>query len=270
MRLDQLLVLRDLAPSRQRARELILQEQVLVEGRINKKPGAQVNSNAIIAIQGAGLAYPSRAGLKLEKALQVFQIDVQGLSVLDVGASTGGFTSCLLQAGAKLVIAVDVGQGQLVAELRDDPRVLVFEKTNIRDLTLSQLPAPVDLATVDVSFISLTKVMPTVRSLLTDCGQIVALVKPQFETEGAGLSKRGVISKQRVHLTYLPPLINQLQGGTFGLTGFDFSPINGGKGNLEYLAHFQAGAEAFDASELVCRVIRTGWNERKGEGSGGS
>lgn len=261
MRLDQLLVARGLTPSRQRAKELILQGQVLVEGRTNTKPGTRLSPDAEISIQGVPLAYPSRAGLKLEKALKVFHIDVKGRSALDVGASTGGFTSCLLQAGAKLVIAVDVGQDQLAPGLRSDPRVHVLERTNIRDLTGDQLPAPVDLATVDVSFISLTKVMPAVRSLLTDQGQVVALVKPQFETGGAGLSKHGVILNQDVHLKYLPPLIDQLQEDDLALVGFDYSPITGGRGNLEFLAHFQMGTPAVDAAERVRRTISAAWNQ---------
>ncbi|HBN95008.1 MAG TPA: TlyA family rRNA (cytidine-2'-O)-methyltransferase, partial [Firmicutes bacterium] len=175
-------------------------------------------------------------------------------------ASTGGFTSCLLKAGARLVIAVDVGQDQLVEELRCDPRVKVFEKTNIRDLTSSQVPSLADLATVDVSFISLTKVLPAVHALLTAIGEVVALVKPQFETEGVGLNKHGIIQDQRVHLTYLPPLINQLQGDNFGLLGFDVSPIRGGKGNIEYLAHFRLGTQTYDAGDLVASVIRNFWN----------
>ena len=260
MRLDRLLVERGLAPSRQRAKELICQGQVIVDGEQSIKPSASVPSEATIQVLGLPFAYPSRAGLKLERALKVFDIDVKDKVALDVGASTGGFTSCLLKAGARLVIAVDVGQDQLVEELRCDPRVKVFEKTNIRDLTSSQVPSLADLATVDVSFISLTKVLPAVHALLTAIGEVVALVKPQFETEGVGLNKHGIIQDQRVHLTYLPPLINQLQGDNFGLLGFDVSPIRGGKGNIEYLAHFRLGTQTYDAGDLVASVIRNFWN----------
>ncbi len=260
MRLDRVLVERGLAPSRQRAKELICQGQVIVDGEQSIKPSASVPSEATIQVLGLPFAYPSRAGLKLERALKVFDIDVKDKVALDVGASTGGFTSCLLKAGARLVIAVDVGQDQLVEELRCDPRVKVFEKTNIRDLTSSQVPSLADLATVDVSFISLTKVLPAVHALLTAIGEVVALVKPQFETEGVGLNKHGIIQDQRVHLTYLPPLINQLQGDNFGLLGFDVSPIRGGKGNIEYLAHFRLGTQTYDAGDLVASVIRNFWN----------
>ncbi|HKM43559.1 MAG TPA: TlyA family RNA methyltransferase [Limnochordia bacterium] len=261
MRLDRVLVEKGIVSSRQRAKELIGEGQVLVDGKPGMKPSLNISSEAKIEVLGNALPYPSRAGLKLEKALRVFDIQVEGCVALDVGASTGGFTSCLLQAGAKLVIAVDVGQDQLVEELRSNPRVKVFEKTNIRDLTLSQLPRPADLATVDVSFISLTKVLPTVQSLLTPQGQVVALVKPQFETEGDGLNKHGVIQDQRVHLTYLPPLIQKLQGDAFGLLGFDYSPISGVKGNIEYLAHFGIGSQVRDAKDLVLSVIKASWSQ---------
>ncbi|NMB01848.1 MAG: TlyA family RNA methyltransferase [Firmicutes bacterium] len=261
-RLDQILVERGLAASRQRAKELVRQGQVVVEGRQLTKPSSVVQVDADVEILGTPLLYPSRAGLKLEKALELFQVDVCGLVALDVGASTGGFTSCLLQAGAKRVYAVDVGQDQLVPELKTDPRVYVFEKTNIRDLTPDKLPSLVDLATIDVSFISLTKVVPAVCQLLNPHSQVIALVKPQFETEGVGLNKHGVILDPKIHLTYLPPLINQLQED-LGLLDFACSPISGMKGNLEYLAHFRLGAPRLDATEKVCEVIRTGWERMK-------
>ena len=259
MRLDRLLVERGHAPSRQRAKELIIQGHVLADGEQCTKPSANVPLEAKIEIIGPALAYPSRAGLKLEKALNVFGIDVLGKAALDVGASTGGFTSCLLQAGARLVMAVDVGQNQLVDSLRRDPRVRVYEKTNIRDLTPDRLPCLADLAAIDVSFISLTKVFPAVRPLLAAGGEAVALVKPQFETEGAGLNKHGVIQDVSIHRRFLPPLINQLQGDNFGLLGFDFSPIVGTKGNIEYLAHFRLGCQPGDVSELVLSVIEVAW-----------
>ncbi len=262
MRLDRLLVERGFVSSRQRAKELLSQGLVTVDGKSITKPSFDVSSEAVISVSGTPLAYPSRGGLKLEKALRVFDVDVKGRVALDVGASTGGFTSCLLQAGACLVIAVDVGQDQLAQELRNDSRVTVFEKTNIRDLTTEQVPALADLATVDVSFISLTKVMPHVRSLVAPCGEVIALVKPQFETEGVGLSKHGVIQEERIHVIYLPPLINQIQGDGFGLLNFDFSPISGSKGNIEYLAHFRLGAQTQDSTALVIQVIRKAWSEQ--------
>jgi 23S rRNA (cytidine1920-2'-O)/16S rRNA (cytidine1409-2'-O)-methyltransferase len=264
-RLDQVLVERRFAPSRQRAKELIISGQVLVGGEKSSKPGVRVPADADIEVLGQPLSYPSRAGLKLEKGLRVFDVQVRGKTALDVGASTGGFTSCLLQAGAHTVYAVDVGQDQLVPELREDPRVHVFEKTNIRDLTPEKLPSLVDVATIDVSFISLTKVFPHVRDLLNPQADVIALIKPQFETEGVGLSKHGVILDREVHLAFLPPLVNRLQGEDLGLLGFDISPISGAKGNLEFLAHFRVGAEVRDATALVSRVIRAGWDLEQGK-----
>jgi len=268
LRLDQLLVERQLAPSRQRAKELILGGQVLVDGAQAGKPSAKVSRNASLQIVGETLPYPSRAGLKLEKALKVFAVEVAGKVALDVGASTGGFTSCLLRAGARLVYAVDVGQDQLVPELRSDPRVQVWEKKDIRALTAEQLPVPPDLASIDVSFISLTKVLPSVRTLLKPGGDVIALIKPQFETGGVGLSKRGVIRDPQVHLTFLPRLVNELQGEDMGLVGFDVSPISGSEGNLEFLAHFRLGAEVEDASRLVTEVILAAWAAHLGKDEG--
>ncbi|HOB40027.1 MAG: TlyA family RNA methyltransferase [Limnochordia bacterium] len=266
IRLDQLLVRRGLAPSRQRAKELIAEGQVLVNGVKAVKPSYQAPADAVLEILGEPLPYPSRAGLKLERALEVFAVEVTGRTALDVGASTGGFTSCLLRAGARKVYGVDVGQDQLVPELRSDPRVVVMEKTNIRDLTPEQLPELADLATIDVSFISLTKVFPHVRALLKPGADVIALIKPQFETGGVGLSKHGVIQDPRIHLTYLPPLVNELQGQDLGLLGFEPSPISGLKGNLEFLAHFRLGAAVRDASHVVAEAIRAGWDRQSGKG----
>lgn len=269
MRLDLFLVEQKLLSSRQRAKDLIGKGQVYINGQVVTKASFEVSSNQYVEIRGEELAYPSRAGLKLEKALKVFNIDPTDFIVLDVGASTGGFTSCLLNHGAKQVFAVDVGQNQLVSELRDDPRVVVYEKTNIRDLTAERLPALVDLVTVDVSFISLEKVFPSIRTLLKPGGQIVALIKPQFETGGVGLNKQGVITRASVHQKSLPPLIQRLQGDDLGLVAFDFSPISGSKGNLEFLAHFQWGVKSWNATELVETVIKRGW-EQKSQGGGKS
>lgn len=267
MRLDHLLVKREVISSRQRAKEAILQGQVFVDGKKVTKPGQKVSLDAEICIKGQQLPYPSRAGLKLEKALQVFTIDIVNMVTMDVGASTGGFTSCLLQNGAQKVFAVDVGKNQIVTELREDPRVIVFENTNIRTVTPQLLGEFVDLATIDVSFISLEKVIPHVVDTLKPEGQIISLIKPQFETEGIGLNKRGVIGNIKTHLKFLPPLLNRLQGANLGLCNFDFSPISGNKGNLEFLAHFKMGAKVWDSTELIKNVINLGWqsqSEREG------
>lgn len=268
MRLDLLLVRRGFASSRQRAQEMIKQGQVLVADKPCTKAGSKYPTNSKIRVLGEVFPYPSRAGLKLEKALRVFDIDICGKVVLDVGASTGGFTSCLLQAGAQHVLAVDVGRDQLVEELRKDSRVSVFEGMNIRDLTPDQIPMLVDIVTVDVSFISLTKVLPSILPLLKIRGEGVLLVKPQFETGGVGLNKQGVIHSQSVHLKYLPPLINQLQGKNFGLLGFDYSPISGAKGNIEYLAHFRLEHPCNDATDQIVDTIRAAWKLKDREGKG--
>ncbi|NMA61529.1 MAG: TlyA family RNA methyltransferase [Firmicutes bacterium] len=261
MRLDQHLVQLGLAPSRQRAKELITSGQVYVNGNPISKPSWGVPLGSKLEIKGETLLYPSRAGLKLEEALRVFQINVENLVVLDVGASTGGFTSCLLKHGARKVYAVDVGQDQLAPELRGDQRVVNLEKTNIRDLTLESLGEFVDLVTIDVSFISLRLVFPPVCRLLKPRSQLVALVKPQFETGGKGLNKHGVISDQDVHLKYIPPLIEELQKVGCGLLGFHSSPISGAKGNLEFLAHFQLGQPMQDGTKLVREVIKAAWED---------
>lgn len=261
MRLDRLLVKEKLVVSRQRAKDVIEEGQVYVNGRLVTKASTLIEEGSLLEIRGPVLAYPSRAGLKLEKALNVFQVDVTDLVALDVGASTGGFTSCLLQRGAKMVYALDVGQNQLVDELRCDPRVHVFEQTNIRDVGPEFFSNSIDLVTIDVSFISLEKVFPIICTLLRPGGQIIALVKPQFETGGQGLNKQGVITNKRIHEQFIPNLLNRLQGSDLGLLGFDFSPISGGKGNLEYLAYFKAGCPTQDSIDLVEKIIDLGWKQ---------
>jgi len=264
-RLDLLLVRRGIFPSRSRAKEAILQGQVLVDGRAVKKPGRAVPAEAGIEIKGQIPPYPGRGGLKLAGALEKFSIDVAGLTAIDVGASTGGFTSCLLQNGAKLVYAVDVGRGQLVQGLRDDPRVVVMEGVNIRYLRPKDLPAKADLAVIDVSFISLTKVVPAVEKLLTAEGLVVALVKPQFETEGRGLNKHGVVWEQETHLKYIPPLIESLQKRALALQGFAYSPLTGSAGNIEYLAYFQKNTARPVHNKLVEEVIKKAWGFHRGQ-----
>lgn len=259
MRLDLYLVEQGLVPSRQRAKEAIAEGSVYVNGLAVTKASYTITPAMDVEYKGEGLAYPSRAGLKLEKALAVFRMDPAGLICLDVGASTGGFTSCLLQHGAKQVFALDVGHNQLVPALREDKRVVVYEKINIRDVAPEDFPSLVDLVVIDVSFVSLEKVFPAVRPLLKPAGQIIALVKPQFETGGVGLSKQGVITQPRIHREFLPPLINKLQGEDLGLVGFDGSPITGNNGNIEFLAHFVRGMDPINATPLVEAVIHASW-----------
>lgn len=261
MRLDTALVRRGLVSSRQRAKEAITAGQVFVDGEQINKASWRITGDAVLEIRGPVLAYPSRAGLKLEKALAHFRVDVAGMVALDVGAAAGGFTSCLLQRGARLVYAVDVGRDQLAAELKTDPRVIVMENTDIRVVTerdLGQLP---DLAVIDVAFISLRKVFPVLFSLLPKEGQVIALIKPQFETGGQGLNKHGVISAASTHIKFIPPLLNDLQGMGFRLENFSFSPIAGSKGNLEFLAHFTARVPGRDIGDDAVDVISNAWEQ---------
>jgi 23S rRNA (cytidine1920-2'-O)/16S rRNA (cytidine1409-2'-O)-methyltransferase len=263
-RIDQLLVQRGLAPSRERARALIMAGSVYVAGRRVDKPGTLVAADAMCEVQGSRgeLRYASRGGLKLERALDAFGLSPQGLVCLDVGASTGGFTDVLLQRGARLVYAVDVGQGQLAWELRNDPRVVVMERTNIRHL--ERLPEPAQAATIDVSFISLRLVLPQVAQLTTPDAWVVALVKPQFEAGKAEADRgAGVISDPQVRRRVLLEMVAwapaQLQP-LFPL-GLVASPIRGRDGNYEYLLWLakQSGERAMvgqaQVEEILCQEM---------------
>jgi len=236
-RLDKILVERGLAPSRERARALILAGRVLVDERPADKAGVLVPAGAALRLRGEDHPYVSRGGVKLEHALATFAIVVAGRVALDVGASTGGFTDCLLQRGARRVIAVDVGYGQLAWQLRQDPRVTCLEKTNIRHLAPERLPEVPDLAVIDASFISLAKVLPNTLRLLAPTAELVALVKPQFEVGKGQVGKGGVVRDPEQHrrvLTEVQALATEL-----GLTvrGVTESPLLGPKGNKEFLIH---------------------------------
>jgi len=240
-RLDVLLVERGLVESRERAQRLIRAGQVLVEERVVDKPGARVARDAAIRLQ-ATLPYVSRGGQKLEAALARFGIEVAGVVALDVGASTGGFTDCLLQHGVARVYAVDVGYGQLAWKLRRDPRVVVLERTNIR--YLESLPEPVDLATVDVSFISLELVLPVVIKLLKPEGEIVALIKPQFEAGREQVGKGGVVRDPVVHRAVLRRILGWARDHGLAVRGLMRSPLLGPAGNVEFFAHLSTDPNA--------------------------
>ena len=237
-RLDVLLLQRGLVQSRQRAVGLILAGQVQVNGQRVTKAGTSVPHDAVIHITGRKIPYVSRGGLKLEAALRAFEIDVAGLTCLDVGASTGGFTDCLLQHGAKHVIAVDVGYGQLHWKLRSDSRVRVIERTNIRYLELSVLEEPVDLACIDVSFISLQIVVPAVLRLLKQPAHIICLIKPQFEVGKGVVGKGGVVRDPALHQKVIADLTAAFDRWRLHRVGIIPSPILGPKGNQEFLAYF--------------------------------
>jgi 23S rRNA (cytidine1920-2'-O)/16S rRNA (cytidine1409-2'-O)-methyltransferase len=238
VRLDQLVVELGLAASRERARALILAGQVTVDDRPATKAGTSVDSDATVALLAPDHPYAGRGGLKLAHALDTFHIAVEGRECLDVGASTGGFTDVLLQRGAARVLALDVGHGQLDWKLRNDPRVVVIERFNARHLTLADLPGPVDLVSIDVSFISLRQILPAVTSVLCAGADIVALVKPQFEA-GRTEVRKGVIRDPAVHARVIEEVTGA--GAEVGLSRMALtqSPITGQKGNIEFLVHFR-------------------------------
>ena len=253
-RLDVLLVEKGLCESRSRAQAVIMSGEVYVNGQKSDKPGTPTDVEAEIEIRGNACPYVSRGGLKLEKALRDFGVDPTGLTCLDSGASTGGFTDCLLQNGAKQVFAIDVGYGQLAWSIRTDPRVVCMERTNIRYVTPEQLGTPVQIAVIDVSFISLRIVLPAVKALLSADGQIICLIKPQFEAGKENVGKKGVVRDPAVHQAVLNSflqLADELQMTVCNLT---FSPVKGPEGNIEFLGHLSMlpeGAVIPDTAALV-------------------
>ena len=234
-RLDVLLVEKGLAESRQKAQALIMAGLVLVDEKKIEKSGTEVGVDLPIRLIGQGLKYVSRGGLKLEKALEVFPVSLEGKTVADLGASTGGFVDCALQNGAKKVYAVDVGYGQLAWKLRCDERVINLEKTNARYLTWEDLGEQIDVVTTDVSFISLDKILPTAYNLLLDEGMLLALIKPQFEAGKDKVGKKGVVRDKNAHIEVIEKVLGIAQEEGFVIGGVDFSPIKGPEGNIEYL-----------------------------------
>ena len=237
IRLDVLLVERLYADTRSKAQAIIMSGNVYVNGQKADKPGTSFEETVEIEVRGAVCPYVSRGGLKLEKALRSFCVDPHGLVCTDSGASTGGFTDCMLQLGAKKVFAIDVGTDQLVDKIRNDPRVVVMEQTNIRYVTPEQLGEPVDLSVVDVSFISLRLVLPAIYDLLKEGGQVVCLIKPQFEAGKEHLNKKGVVKDPKVHRTVLEDFTAFTSDIGFSLRNMTFSPVTGPEGNIEFLAH---------------------------------
>ena len=238
-RLDVLLVTRNLAPSREKAKAVIMAGQVYVDGQKEDKAGSMFSPQAAIEVRGNTLPYVSRGGLKLEKAMKNFDIVLEGKICMDVGASTGGFTDCMLQNGAVKVSAVDVGHGQLDWKLRNDPRVVCMEKTNIRYVVPEDIQEPVSFVSIDVSFISLTKVLLLVRDLMEVIGELVCLIKPQFEAGREKVGKKGVVREPAVHLEVIEKVIAFAAENGFQPVHLDFSPIKGPEGNIEYLLHLQ-------------------------------
>ena len=263
-RLDVLLVSQGLAISREKAKAIIMSGNVLVNGQREDKAGTMIDVKAEITVKGGQLKYVSRGGLKLEKAMSHFDLTLEGRVCMDVGASTGGFTDCMLQNGAVKVYSVDVGHGQLDWKLRNDPRVVCMEKTNIRSVTPEQIEEPAAFVSIDVSFISLTKVLPSVRELMTEDGEIVCLIKPQFEAGREKVGKKGVVRDPKVHEEVIEKVIDF--AATVGLESreLEFSPIKGPEGNIEYLLHLlkrpdAASVEPFaeNVQEIVAQAHGT-------------
>lgn len=240
-RLDQLIFDLGLTESRERAKTTIMSGIVYVNGQKIDKPGTQVDPAANIEVRGNALPYVSRGGFKLEKALKVFPVVPAGKVCIDCGASTGGFTDVLLQNGADRVYAVDVGYGQLAWTLRNDKRVINLERTNVRYITKEQIPEPLDLAVMDVSFISIKLVIPAVAELLKDGSDYICLIKPQFEAGREEVGKKGVVRDMDVHLSVIRSFQAFVETTDFTLMGLDYSPIKGPEGNIEYLAWLKKG-----------------------------
>ena len=238
-RLDVLMVQRNLAESREKAKALIMSGIVYVNGQKEDKAGTSFEETVQIEVRGNTLKYVSRGGLKLEKAMSRFGVQLAGKVCMDVGASTGGFADCMLQNGAVKVYAVDVGHGQLAWKLRNDDRVICMEKTNIRYVTPEDIGDRIEFASIDVSFISLTKVLGPVKQLLTDEGQVVCLIKPQFEAGREKVGKKGVVREKSVHLEVIEMVMDDARSIGFGILGLEFSPIKGPEGNIEYLLYLQ-------------------------------
>ena len=253
-RIDLLLVERGLFETREQARRSIMAGLVFIDQERITKPGTAVDLDAVIEVKGELHPFVSRGGLNWQKPLR-FNVDVTGLTAIDVGASTGGFTDCLLQNGAAKVYAVDVGYGQLDWKLRNDPRVIVMERTNIRYVMPDDIGELLDLAVVDVAFISLTKFFANLLALLKAEGEIITLIKPQFEVGRELVGKKGVVRDFNIHRELLVDLIEELQQSGAGLVNLDYSPIRGPKGNVEYLAYFSKCRPAVDCADLVNRTV---------------
>ena len=260
-RLDMLLVERLYAETRTKAQAIIMSGNVYVNGQKADKPGTSYEETVEIEVRGAVCPYVSRGGLKLEKALRDFGVKPEGFVCSDSGASTGGFTDCLLQQGAKKVFAIDVGYGQLDWKIRSDERVVVMERTNIRYVTPEDLGEPLDLSVIDVSFIGLEIVLPTIKTLLKpDCGQVLCLIKPQFEAGKDNVGKKGVVRDPKIHKMVLDNFVSLVRSLGFTILGLTFSPVKGPEGNIEFLGHLTLadvpGMEP-DTADVVAQAHKT-------------
>ncbi len=238
-RLDVLLVEKGFFESREKAKAVIMSGCVYVNNQKADKAGSNYEENAAVEVRDNRMRYVSRGGYKLEKAMEVFPISLEGKVTMDIGASTGGFTDCMLQNGAEKVYAVDVGYGQLAWKLRNDERVVNLERTNMRYVTSEQVPEPVDFFSVDVAFISLELILPAARGVCADDAQAVCLIKPQFEAGRENVGKNGVVRDQKVHQSVVQGIIDFCLQNGFSVCGLDYSPIKGPQGNIEYLLYIK-------------------------------
>lgn len=253
-RLDVLLVNRNLAESREKAKAIIMSGNVFVDGQREDKAGSTFSPEVSIEIKGSPLKYVSRGGLKLEKAIEAYKIILDSKVCMDVGSSTGGFTDCMLMNGAAKVYAVDVGTNQLAWKLRQDERVISMEKTNIRYLTPEDIEDRIEFASIDVSFISLTKVLQPVRELLCDQGEVVCLIKPQFEAGREKVGKKGVVRDQKVHIEVIRMVCDYAASIGFDCIDLNFSPIKGPEGNIEYLLYLKKKVSMENEEEFLAGV----------------
>lgn len=249
VRLDVYLHESGMCESREKAKAIIMSGQVYIDDVKYDKAGAMIPADSNVVIRGDGLKYVSRGGLKLEKAMQVFPIKLDGKICMDIGASTGGFTDCMLQNGAKKVFSVDVGYGQLAWKLRNDERVVNMERTNIRYVTKDNIKEELNFASVDVSFISLALVLPVAFELLKTDGEAVALIKPQFEAGREQVGKKGVVRDKNVHIDVIKKIVGVVGEIGFNIAGLDFSPVKGPEGNIEYLIYLKKTKTDFEVSE---------------------
>lgn len=259
LRLDSAVFELGISESREKAKALIMAGQIYVNGMKAIKPGVTVNSSDKIELRGNTLPYVSRGGLKLEKAMEVFPITLKDKVCMDIGASTGGFTDCMLQNGAVKVYSIDVGYGQLAWKLRSDSRVVNLERTNFRYVTNEQIPESIDFASIDVSFISLKLIFPALMPLLKTDGECVCLVKPQFEAGKDKVGKKGVVRERATHIEVIKNVIGYASDNGFSVLNLDFSPVKGPEGNIEYLLYIKKANEKICAvdSEMIERVVES-------------
>ena len=259
-RLDILLVEKGLAPSREKAKAIIMSGIVYVDNVKEDKAGSSFEEDANIEVRGKTLKYVSRGGLKLEKAMEAFGVDVENKVCMDIGASTGGFTDCMLQNGAKKVYSVDVGRGQLAWKLVTDDRVVVMDKTNIRYITPEDVEDKIEFASADVSFISLTKILEPVKEILTDDAKMVCLIKPQFEAGREKVGKKGVVRDKSVHVEVIQMIVDYVRSIGFGIIGLDYSPVKGPEGNIEYLIYLENNLD-LDLEKDIEEVVESSHEE---------